>query len=584
MNIQIKENDMKRNVILKALTSMALAVSLSANASVQSIDMSPLSSKVSVSSKSVSNDKQLPQILWGADMTVLFANGLKPKTQKGSVYNKAGLDFELSVKNSVIEQAEDYISGKTPYFRGTLDQVAMLNDLVYAEPDLRPVVLHQLSWSKGGDNLVVKSGIKSVQDLRGKTIAIMAYGPHVYFMHRVLQSAGLKISDVNIVWTENLDGDKSPFSAFYDNSVDAAFMITPDALAVVEGDNALSGSNILFSTRQADKFVADVNTVRADYYAANKDKLQSFVHSYFLAHEAVGELVKNKNTRKAEYNKWLQESSQQFMGTPDLIEDMEGLFLDANHTGFAENVSFFTNDRDARNFDRLSIEINDALMEMKLVKAKNPIQKADWNWDNFRSGLKNADQVVVPKFNRQAVSKVVAEMQARGTLEDGQFLREQVYFDVGSSNFVFNKILHGKIFDKVIDDANSYSGALIIVEGHSDPAHYLISKFKNKVPLKTLKRIRQSARDLSRQRAEEVRSAVIEYARDIRGVNINATQFEVVGYGIDNPETGVCNGEPCKIDLKGQAAKEAYGKNRRANISFTTIQAEVEVSADDFDF
>ena len=575
---------MKQNRILTALTSLALAVSISANASVQSVDMSPLTDKVNASTQSVRSDSQLPQILWGADMTVLHANGLKADTQRGSIYNKEGLSFNLQVENSVIEQAEAYISGETPYFRGTLDQVALLNDLVYSDADLRPVVLQQLSWSKGGDNLVVKGDIKNVQDLKGKTIAIMAYGPHVYFMHRVLQSGGLDISDVNIVWTQNLDGDSSPFSAFYDSSVDAAFMITPDALAIVEGDNSVGGANILFSTRQADKFVADVYAVRSDYYNANKDKLQSFVHSYFQAHESVGELIKDKNTRKAEYTKWLKASSEQLMGTPDLIEDMEGLFLDANHTGFAENVSFFTNDRDARNFERLSKEINEALLSMKLISSNNPIAKAEWDWEKLRAGLNHADQVVVPKFNRAAVSKVVAEMQARGTLDDGQFLREQVYFEVGSSNFVFNQSLHGAIFDKVIDDANSYSGALIIVEGHSDPAHYLISKLKHKVPLKTLKRIRQSARDLSRQRAEEVRSAIIEYARDVRGVDINETQFEVVGYGIDNPETGVCNGEPCKLPLKGAQAKAAYAKNRQAVISFTTIEAEVEVSADDFDF
>lgn len=575
---------MKRNSILKTVLSMAIAVSMSATAAVKSVEMSPLTDKINVNSQSVSSDEKLPQILWGADMTVLHANGLKASTQSGSIYDKKGLDFDLKLENSLIQQAESYIKGETPYFRGTLDQVALLNDLVYSDKDLRPVVLQQLSWSKGGDNLVVKGGIDTVADLKGKTIAIMAYGPHIYFLHRVLQSGNLDISDVNIVWTEKLDGDNSPFSALYDNSIDAAFLITPDMLAITEGDNALSGAEVLFSTRQADKFVADVYAVRSDYYEANKDKLESFVHSYFTAHESVGELVKNKNTRKAEYNKWLKESSQQMLGTPNLIEDMEGLFLDANHTGFAENVSFFTNDRDSRNFDRLSKEINEALFSMKLIKSKNPIAKAEWNWESLRKDLSYADQVVVPKFDKKKISKVVAEMQARGTLEDGQFLREQVFFDVGSAKFVFNQTLHGSIFDKVIDDANSYSGALIIVEGHSDPAHYLISKYKNKVPLKTLKRIRQKARDLSRQRAEEVRSSIIEYAQNVRGVDINETQFEVVGYGIDNPETGVCNGEPCKINLKGQAAKQAYAKNRRANISFTTIEAEVEVSADDFDF
>jgi outer membrane protein OmpA-like peptidoglycan-associated protein len=571
---------------LKLLAStICLATTMfSANAAVKTVDMTTLDNKISVNGKSVRSETQLPMILWGADAVTVFANGLEDKTTSNSLFSKNGLTYDLEMSNSVIEQANDYISGKTPYFRGTLDQVAMLNDLVYGDDNLQPVVLQQLSWSKGGDNLVVKSGIEKLEDLKGKTVAIMAYGPHVYFLHRVLESAGLKISDINISWVENLDGDNSPYSAFYDSSVDAAFMITPDALAVVEGDNALSGSNILFSTRQADKFVADVYVARKDFYEANKDKLQKFVHSSFLANEGVGELRKNKNTQKAAYTKWLSKSAEHLFGDANLTEDMEGLFSEANHTGFAENVSFFTNERDSRNFDVLSAEINDALFEMKLIKAKNPIAHADWDWSSLRKGLKHADQVVVPKFNKAQIAKVVTEMQMKGTLDGEQFLTEQVYFEVGSSKFTFNPSLHGAVFDKIIDEANAYSGSLIIIEGHSDPAHYLISKYKKKVPLKTLKRIRQKARDLSRQRAEEVRSSIIDYATNVRNLDVNETQFEVVGYGIDNPATGVCNGEPCKLKLKGREAKEAYAQNRRAKIGFTRIEAEVETSDSDFDF
>ena len=250
-----------------------------ASAAVKSVDMTTLDNKITVNGKAVSGESKLPMILWGADAVTIFANGLEDKTTSSSLFGKNGFNYDLEMSNSVIKQAKNYISGKTPYFRGTLDQVALLNDLVYADESLRPVVLQQLSWSKGGDNLVVKAGINNLKDLKGKTIAIMAYGPHIYFLHRVLESAGLEISDVNIVWVENLDGDNSPFSAFYDGTIHAAFMITPDAMAVIEGDNALSGANILFSTKQADKFVADVYAVRSDFYEANKAKLEKFVHS-----------------------------------------------------------------------------------------------------------------------------------------------------------------------------------------------------------------------------------------------------------------------------------------------------------------
>lgn len=431
--------------------------------------------------------------------------------------------------------------------------------------------------------MVVKSSIQNVSDLKGKTVAIMSYGPHMYFLHRVLQSAGLTINDIKIRWVQNLDGENSPFSEFY-KDVDAAFMITPDALAATEGENSISGASVIFSTKQADKFVADVYAVRSDYYEANKEKLEKFVRSTFVAYEEIGQLHKDQVSRKAEMKKWLVSSSQHLMNSADLVEDMTALYSEANHTGFAENLSFFTNKREARNFENVSKEINKALNDLKLISSNHPIAVAEWDWNVLRQGLKHADKVEVPRFNKQKVAQKITEMQMQGSLDGEQFLSQQLYFDVGSSNFVYNPSLHQAIFDKIIDEATAYSGSLIIVEGHSDPAHYLIEKYKKQSPEKALKRIRQMARDLSRERAEEVRKAIIEYARDIRNVDVNETQFEVVGYGIDKPETGVCSGEPCKLDLKGKAAVDAYAKNRRAKIGFTRISAEVEVSADDFNF
>ncbi len=131
---------------LKLIASaVCLATAMfSANAAVKSVDMKPLHEKVSVNEQSVRSDSTLPQILWGADAVTMYANGNDKSTVRGSVFDKSGLNFDLELTNSLAQQAQDYISGKTPYFRGTLDQVAQLNDLVWANKSLRPVVLQQL--------------------------------------------------------------------------------------------------------------------------------------------------------------------------------------------------------------------------------------------------------------------------------------------------------------------------------------------------------------------------------------------------------------------------------------------------------
>src|ERR671918_714742 len=53
------------------------------------------------------------------------------------------------------------------------------------DPRTRPVVIYQLTWSSGGDALVVKSGVRFAKELKGKTVAVQAYGPHVDYLSKI---------------------------------------------------------------------------------------------------------------------------------------------------------------------------------------------------------------------------------------------------------------------------------------------------------------------------------------------------------------------------------------------------------------
>jgi ABC-type nitrate/sulfonate/bicarbonate transport system substrate-binding protein len=106
--------------------------------------------------------------------------------------------------------------GDSAYLRCTL---GMLNQAIEAldDPRVKPVVIGQLTYSVGGDVLVVKSSIKTPADLEGKTIVLQAYGPHVDYLTRVLSDAGIALSDVKIKWVKDLTGPttarRRPFAA-----------------------------------------------------------------------------------------------------------------------------------------------------------------------------------------------------------------------------------------------------------------------------------------------------------------------------------------------------------------------------------
>lgn len=579
---------MKNKLTLVISIILAFTVSSTALASVPTVKMEPLSKSINVSNikASVSADNALPQITWAEDMRMILANGNAKQTANSSLFGDAGLSYELKLSDSVVEQTKKYISGKTPYFRGTMSQVVQLNELVQSDPDLHPVVIDLLSWSKGGDVLTVSKNINSLKDLKGKKIAAMAYGPHVYFVWRTLKSAGLEFSDVEMVWVKDLLGtNQTPAQAFCDATlgVDAAFMIAPEADSVISGDNACKGAKSMFSTIQASNVIADVYAVRSDFFALNKESVSKFVHTQMIAKEKADQVF--KDSKSSEYKKWMKASAKLLLGDEDLVEDVEGMFqFDAKHAGFAENVSFFTDKMNGRNFERLTAEINDALLDMKLIEKKYPLAQANWDWSQFKSGLKNANLVNLPTFNKAQTKKIVTAMQANDTIDSEQFLTEEVKFEVGKSTFVFSPVYHTAIFNKIIDEAVTYGNTLIIIQAHSDPSHYLIQKIKYKAPETELKRIRQKAWNLSIERAKEVRQAIISYALEERKISLDESQFEFIGYGIEKPLTGICGNEPCKLKLKGQAAKDAYGSNRRAVIGFTRIEAEMDISADEFDF
>lgn len=579
---------MKKRIVLP-LIATALMSAFSASA-VTPVQMKPLDQRIDVSSlkSSVKDDSKMFIISWEEDMRTLLANGSSVSTQSNSIFAKEGLNLNLQLVDSTVQQYKDYISGKTPFFRGTMSQVVMLNELVKDHPELKPTVVTQISWSQGGDAVVFSSNVKDLSDLKGRTIAVMADGPHVFMLVRMLETVNLTPNDVKIVWVKDLvDTDETPMAAFCDSKlgVDAAIMIAPSANQLTSTDFQCKGARIGFSTDEISKVVADVIAVRSDYLSQNEAKIKKFSHAMYLAKEKADELYKNPTS--PEYQKWMEVSAKVLLGSADFKEDAIAMFKeDGNHIGFAENVAFFTKPNEGRNFNVLKNEIDSNLKKLGLVKGGVPLAHVDWDWSTLTNGLKQIDQVVIPKFDTAKTQVAIAKMKAAGQLNQESFFNTQLNFAAGSAVFKFDPIIHGAIFDKIIQEAQVYDNTLILVQAHSDPLYYLVNKHKKNATETTLNRIRQKTYNLSVERAKEVREAIIDYAKS-KGVELDPTQFEAIGFGIDSPLTGICGAEPCVIQdssMSAEEKKDAYAKNRRAVIGFTKIKAEEDVSLDDLDF
>src|SRR2546426_4646641 len=197
-----------------------------------------------------------------------------------------------------------------------------------------PRVVQQIDWSSGGDGIVVRNAIRSVSDLKGKTITLAQNSPSEYYLTSLLLSAGLRPADVNVKYTATAFEAAAAFVA--DKSVDGCVSWAPDIYKIPE---RVAGTRILSSTSDANKLIADVYAFRADFARDHPEVVEGLVAGIFEGMD----MVKEKPEEPA---KWMADA---FGMKP---EDVMGMRNDAHPTNFAENVQFFLNASNPTNFER----------------------------------------------------------------------------------------------------------------------------------------------------------------------------------------------------------------------------------------
>lgn len=557
----------------KQLIAMMFCLPLAAHA-VTNLSVTPVEQRNLPRAHNVkSGPYEMPIITWGGDIATILANGNKDITTNGSLFSDNGLRYQLKREDVFEEQLKNYIQGKTPYLRGTMSMINMAAAAVKDNAKLTPVVFYQLTWSAGGDALVVKSNIKKAADLCGKKIALNYDGPHLNYAYKVLTDAGCNIKDNKFVWTRDLTGtDETPMAAFTQENVDAAFVIIPDGLAMTSGGNvgdgsedSIKGAHILLSTKTANRVIADVYAVRKDYYDAHKKEVETVASSLFLAQEKLQKLSSKKGN---DYDDVMRASAGLLLDAPDAIADTEGLLLDAEIAGFSQNMQFFQNDNNFRNFEQIVKESAAGVQALGVIKSPGKVLKAKLNYALLASGITAPVEVNKPKFNSNSVARVIERRQKQNSLDEGTIFEFEVYFKPNQK--AFNESLYEEQFQRVVEMAATYGGAVITVEGHSDPMGYLRKKKEGEV-VYVLNQIKQSAKNLSMTRAQEVRNAIVGYGIDKRAV-MDSSQFAVIGHGIANPKTHICGVDPC-----APKTKDEWLSNMRVVFRIIQLEAEEDV-------
>jgi ABC-type nitrate/sulfonate/bicarbonate transport system substrate-binding protein/outer membrane protein OmpA-like peptidoglycan-associated protein len=545
---------------------------------IQTLQPKPLAEVVKTQLKPVQAGGRLPiyLITWGGDVATLVADS-------EGYFKDEGVDVTLATENDLAKQVQNVLDGKTPYLRGTMGMInAAAEAFKAAGTDL--VVVYQMTWSAGGDTMTVRDRIKKANDLCSAVVGLQLYGPHMDYAARILSDAGCRLSGLKFRWFKDLQlpsttadsGITDPVSAFQaDPSMDAVMAISPDAAMLTSGgagkvgtgaEGSVKGAYEWVTSRSANRIIADVYAVRADYFTAHKDEVQHFVHALMRGQEALQDLMANKQAQQVKYRQVLSRAADVLLGAPQATADVEGLLSDCEFVGYDGNVGFFTGkfpngETDLRTVDILTHEIQGFFREIGLMTRDVPIQIANWDYGALARGLRYVKQVAKPKFDAaRAAREVEKEIAAEPTTWEtqGTLFVKEINFDPNQSEFPGDR--YKDDFEEALKKASTYGGALFVIEGHSDPLGILQAKQRGEQAA-VVGQMEQAAKNLSLARANSVRRSFLAYCQAHK-FKVDDSQFVAVGLGIGSPK------------YNPPRTKEEWAANRRVVFRIKQVEAE----------
>ena len=229
-----------------------------------------------------------------------------------------------------------YAAGNLHIGWATLDMMPLFLEGLRKDSRVMPRVFQQVDWSNGGDGIVVREAIKTMADLRGKTIVLAQNSPSHFFVLNALINAGVQPAEVRVqVHAGRLPGGRRVQRR--QAHLPAVVSWAPDIYNLEK----VKGNRMLVTTATANKLIADVWFARADFAKDNPDIIEGLTRGIF---DAMEELKTQEAKQKV--------AKLMAAGYSIPESDALGMLGDAHSTNYAENREFFLNQNNPTNFER----------------------------------------------------------------------------------------------------------------------------------------------------------------------------------------------------------------------------------------
>jgi NitT/TauT family transport system substrate-binding protein len=479
--------------------------------------------------------------VWAGWGPIIFANdGFKP----GKVWKTPnGEDFkvELVLIDNPVAMRDAYAAGEVHIGWATLDMIPLFmegfvdNQGRPRDADYMPRVYQQVDWSNGGDGIVVREAIKTVRDLRGKSMVLAQNSPSHYFALNMLVSGGVQPADVEMTFTDDAFQAAAAFNA--QRNLNAVVSWAPDIYSLAEA----GGNRMLVTTADANKLIADVWFARADFAEAHPDIIEGLVRGIFDGMEAL-KIDANK-TKCAEL---MADPSGYNIPASETIK----MFADAHNTNWAENYQFFLNQNNPANFEQVwsrayylyrkigSITHRpvpfDQVMDFSIIEKLGKEEKYKSQKDEYKANLPPRSVKQIEAESDEILANTITVHFYPNSAD----LYKKITKDADGKT---TEVLYDPNVDLVLKDAAAlaaqFGGARIIIEGHTDASRL------REIPDSVVK-------ELSEKRAEAVKNALVEK------FNLEPGRVNAVGYGWDRPAEEGNHAKNRRVEIKVYAAEK----------------------------
>lgn len=436
-------------------------------------------------------------------------------TQPGSIYDELGIKVNISVINDATQSSNALIKGDLDAAGYTINRTAFLSQK-FTNAGVNVVMPFITNYSNGGDGIIAKSNIKTVNDLVGAKIGVPQFSEAHTLVAWFVQQSDLSQTDKDTI-LNNLIFFATPdetAKAFFAGEVDVAATWEP---YLTQAQN-MTDCHIFFSTASSSSLVMDGILFNKEFVDANPEVVNKFIQGALIA----SELYKTDMTTIKKVMPMFSTASDEDIiancGSAKLTtwKDNSNLLNGTAKTIYSDMCDIWTSLGETVNKDLVNSIFDDTYI------------------NNIASGFSSIDtsvdtnKTVVTEENKQEVLNAEALLTKAASVT---FVKNTAKFSDSASA--------SKVLDEFIEVAKVLDGTIIEIAGNTDP-----NPDSDPTDEYNIK--------LSQQRAETVKNYFI-----MNG--ISADRIVVVGNGSSNP-------------VVANDTEEHRAMNRRTDVSFKIIE------------